>query len=298
MPRRGPVVIEALLDTDRRHEYNFAFIDEGAKREVRRALLKAVAMPGHQVPFASRELPVARGWGTGGLQITMSIIGPDDLLKVIDQGSDASVNAVNLRKLLTRTTGVNTTFDSTEASVLQSRHRIPEIPLRDDQITVLQVPLPEPLRIVERRETETRRMHAEQDYSKMYVYLYEDIVRNGLISLAAGYPVRVNRSYIMSPSPIPKWDIHRLHRVPNLTLLGAGREKRVYAVPPYTDVEPLQFEDVRFAPESFEGKRCSRCGAEDTFLEESYNETTGEPVYTCSDTGYCDSRVQGRGGAS
>lgn len=291
-------MLETLLDTDRRHEYNFAFIDEGAKREVRRALLKAVAMPGHQVPFASRELPVARGWGTGGLQITMSIIGPDDRLKVIDQGSDASVNAVNLRTLLTRTTGVDTTFDSTEATVLQSRHRIPEMPLRDDQITVLQVPLPEPLRVVERRETETRRMHAEQDYSKMYVYLYEDIVRNGLISLAAGYPVRVNRSYIMSPSPIPKWDIHRLHQVPNLTLLGAGREKRVYAVPPYTDVEPLQFEDVRFAPESFEGKRCSRCGAENTFLEESYNETTGEPVYTCSDTGYCDSRVEARGGAS
>jgi alpha-D-ribose 1-methylphosphonate 5-phosphate C-P lyase len=275
------------------HQYNFAFIDESAKREVRRSLLKAVAVPGHQVPFASRELPVARGWGTGGLQITMSVIGPEDTLKVIDQGSDASVNAVNLRKLLTRTTGVRTTTDSRQATLIQSRHRIPEVPLRADQINVLQVPLPEPLRAVERSEVITRRMHADQDYAKMYVYLYEDVVRNGLISLAAGYPVRVNESYVMSPSPIPKWDIARLNMAENLTLLGAGREKRVYAVPPYTRVEPLEFEDVRFAPEDFSGKRCERCGASDTFLEESFDEVSGARSYRCSDTGYCDARVTG-----
>jgi alpha-D-ribose 1-methylphosphonate 5-triphosphate synthase subunit PhnI len=66
--------------------YNFAFIDEGAKREIRRKILKAVAIPGYQVPFGSRDMPIARGWGTGGLQITLSIIGPKDVLKVIDQG--------------------------------------------------------------------------------------------------------------------------------------------------------------------------------------------------------------------
>ncbi len=74
--------------------YSFAFIDEGAKREIRRKTLKAVAIPGYQVPFGSRDMPVARGWGTGGLQLTLSLIGPDDMLKVIDQGSDDSVNAV------------------------------------------------------------------------------------------------------------------------------------------------------------------------------------------------------------
>ena len=36
--------------------YNFALLDENSKREVRRALLKAIAIPGFQVPFASREL--------------------------------------------------------------------------------------------------------------------------------------------------------------------------------------------------------------------------------------------------
>ncbi|MCL1905589.1 MAG: alpha-D-ribose 1-methylphosphonate 5-phosphate C-P-lyase PhnJ, partial [Clostridiales bacterium] len=72
--------------------YNFAFLDEGSKREIRRAALKAVAIPGYQVPFGSRELPIGRGWGTGGIQLTLSLIGPEDILKVIDQGSDESVN--------------------------------------------------------------------------------------------------------------------------------------------------------------------------------------------------------------
>ena len=39
-------------------EYNFAFLDEGSKREIRRSILKAVAVPGYQVPFGSRELPI------------------------------------------------------------------------------------------------------------------------------------------------------------------------------------------------------------------------------------------------
>lgn len=80
-------------------EYNFAFLDEGSKREIRRSILKAVAVPGYQVPFGSRELPIGRGWGTGGIQLTLSLIGPRDVLKVIDQGSDDSVNAVNIKKI-------------------------------------------------------------------------------------------------------------------------------------------------------------------------------------------------------
>ena len=50
--------------------YNFAYLDEQTKRMIRRALLKAVAIPGHQVPFGSREMPLPYGWGTGGIQVT------------------------------------------------------------------------------------------------------------------------------------------------------------------------------------------------------------------------------------
>lgn len=62
--------LRELLDTGPRTRsgYAFAYMDESAKREVRRALLKGVCIPGHLVPFASREMPVARGWGSGGFR--------------------------------------------------------------------------------------------------------------------------------------------------------------------------------------------------------------------------------------
>ena len=41
--------------------YNFAYLDEQTKRSLRRAILKAVAVPGHQVPFGSREMPMPYG---------------------------------------------------------------------------------------------------------------------------------------------------------------------------------------------------------------------------------------------
>ena len=109
----------------KRGDYNFAFLDEGSKREIRRAVLHAIAVPGYQAPFGSRELPIGRGWGTGGIQLTMSLIGPDDTLKVIDQGNDDSVNAVSIKRLICDTTGVETTTDTARADIIQSRHRIP-----------------------------------------------------------------------------------------------------------------------------------------------------------------------------
>src|SRR6202000_1198569 len=127
-------------------KYNFAFIDESTKKESRRKLLKAVAIPGHQVPYSSPEMPISRGWGTGGLHITLAIIGRNDVFKIIDQGSDASVNACNLREFVNFMTGCKTTFDTAEATLLQTRHRITEEELTENQIMVFQVPLPEPLR--------------------------------------------------------------------------------------------------------------------------------------------------------
>ena len=89
--------------------YNFAYLDEQTKRMIRRALLKAVAIPGHQVPFGSREMPLPYGWGTGGIQVTASVLGQDDVLKVIDQGADDTTNAVSIRRFFARTAGVRTT---------------------------------------------------------------------------------------------------------------------------------------------------------------------------------------------
>lgn len=273
--------------------YNYAFLDELSKRELRRKTLKAVSIPGHQVPFGSREMPLARGWGTGGLQLSLSLVGPGDTYKAIDQGADASVNAVNMRSLVSRMAEVETTLDARDATIVQTRHRIPEEPLRGDQILVFQVPIPEPLERVEPRISRARRMHAERDYSKMWLFLYESVAKHGEVTVGARYPVVVNGSYLMDPSPIPRWDVPKLHHAPNLALFGAGREKRIYAVPPHTSVEPLEFEDYRFRVESFpRGAHCRRCGSDDTFLDELTDERSGETYFTCSDTSFCDRRLE------
>ena len=109
--------------------YNFAYLDEQTKRMIRRAILKGVAVPGYQVPFASREMPMPYGWGTGGVQVTAACLTPDDTLKVIDQGADDTTNAVSIRKFFQRTAGVAVTERTAEATVIQTRHRIPETPL-------------------------------------------------------------------------------------------------------------------------------------------------------------------------
>ena len=63
------------------------------------------------------------GWGTGGIQVTASILGRDDVLKVIDQGSDDTTNAVSIRDFFRKTTGVATTTHTDEATIIQTRHR-------------------------------------------------------------------------------------------------------------------------------------------------------------------------------
>ncbi|ATW26635.1 alpha-D-ribose 1-methylphosphonate 5-phosphate C-P-lyase PhnJ [Candidatus Formimonas warabiya] len=271
--------------------YNFAFFDEGSKREIRRATLKAVAVPGYQVPFASREMPIARGWGTGGLQLTLSLVGQEDILKVIDQGSDESVNAVNIKKLIIKTTGIRVTDQTDQATIIQSRHRIPEIPLQEGQILVLQVPLPEPLRAYEPREYETKKLHGEQEYSGAWLMLFEQIMNYGMMSTGADHPVLVHGRYVMAPSPIPRFDNAKLNFSPALILFGAGREKKVYAVPPYTRVVSLAFEDYPFTVESFPDRSCRLCGARGVFFDEILDERTGETSYQCNDTGYCMERM-------
>ncbi|CAN5716603.1 alpha-D-ribose 1-methylphosphonate 5-phosphate C-P-lyase PhnJ [soil metagenome] len=267
-------------------------LDEYSKREIRRTVLSAVAVPGYQVPLGSREMPVARGWGSGGLQVTLGVVGADDTVKVIDQGDDAGVNATNLRRLLEGATGVDVTTDSREATVIQSRHRIPEDPLTDGQVLVLQVPVPEPLRGVERDSRELRRVHAEADYARMWVSLYEDKVRNGVITQTTGYPCLVDGRYVIATTPIPRWDIPKLHRAEALTLFGAGREKRIYAVPPHTDVEPLTFEDVAFEVEEAHGAACARCGSGATYLVEVPAAPGGAGRWVCSDSDRCDRNRQ------
>lgn len=248
--------------------FAYGFLDASAKREIRRRLIKAVAIPGHQVPYASREVPIARGWGTGGLQVTLTLLNPAHVVKVIDQGADDSVNAASIRRFLTRVSGAAATFDTPAATLIQSRHRIPEEILRPDQILILQVPNPEPLRPVEPNMSVARQMHADADYGRLWLTLYEQIVRSGRVMLGASYPSLVNGRHVMAPSPIPRWDVPKLHMARHLTILSAGREKRLYAVPPFTRVEPLVFDDVPYRVEDHGGLTCHKSGLKGYFMNE------------------------------
>ncbi|WUI15751.1 alpha-D-ribose 1-methylphosphonate 5-phosphate C-P-lyase PhnJ [Kineococcus sp. NBC_00420] len=267
--------------------YNVGYLDEQTKRMIRRALLKAVAVPGFQVPFASREVPMPRGWGTGGVQVTAAVIGEDDVLKVIDQGADDTTNAVSIRAFFADVAHVRTTTRTDEATLIQTRHRIPETPLAPGQVIVYQVPLPEPLRFLEPRETETRRLHALEEYGLMYVKLYEDIARFGHIAKTYDYPVLVGGRYLMAPSPIPSFDNPKMDMNPALQLFGAGREKRIYAVPPFTKVESLGFEDFPFEPQRFD-RPCEICGSNGVYLDEVITDDAGGAVFVCSDTDHCE----------
>lgn len=121
----------------------------------------------------------------------------------------------------------------------------------------------------------------------MYVKLYEDIARYGHFATTYDYPVLVNDRYVVAPSPIPSFDNPKMHQSPALQLFGAGREKRIYAIPPYTDVKSLGFEDFPFEPQTFETP-CEICGSEGVYLDEVVMDDRGTVMFVCSDTDHCE----------
>ena len=271
--------------------FNYGFLDESAKREMRRRILKAIAVPGYQVPYASREVPIARGWGTGGLQVTLTLLKPKSVVKVIDQGSDDSVNASSIRKFVARVGGAVETEDTMAATIIQSRHRIPEEKLREDQILVLQVPNPEPLRPVQPDMSVAREMHGDADYGQLWLILYEQLVKSGRIMQGSSYPSMVNGRHVMTPSPIPRWDVPKLNQADYLTILSAGREKRIFAVPPYTRVEPLVFDDVPYRVEDHQDKTCYRSEVTGFFMNE-IPQADGSSQYELSDSHFGVKRIR------
>ena len=132
-------------------------------------------------------------------------------------------------------------------------------------------------------------MHALEEYGLMHVKLYEDIARHGHIATAYAYPVLVEGRYVMDPSPIPKFDNPKLSDCPALQLFGAGREQRIYAIPPHTRVVSLDFEDHPFerggSPEI-----CALCGDADSYLDEVIMDDAGGRMFVCSDTAHCRAR--------
>ena len=60
----------------------------------------------------------------------------------------------------------------------------------------------------------------------------------------------------------------------------------MYAVPPYTKVQSLDFEDHPFEIQKWD-EPCAICGSKDTFLDEVVMDDQGSHMFVCSDTDYC-----------
>ena len=98
----------------------------------------------------------------------------------------------------------------------------------------------------------------------------------------------VDDHYVTDPSPIPKFDNPKMEMAA-IQLFGAGREQRIYALPPYTKVVSLDFEDHPFDP-SKAPHPCGLCGADDSYLDEVIVDDQGGRMFVCSDTDFCETR--------
>ncbi|WJS85276.1 alpha-D-ribose 1-methylphosphonate 5-phosphate C-P-lyase PhnJ [Paracoccus sp. TOH] len=267
---------------------NYAYLDQPSKREIRRKVLKALCLPGRQVPFSAPELPIAYGWGVGGMAITAALLEPADRLKVVDHGSDDTVNALNIRGFFERTAKVSATTSSAEATIIQTRQRVPEAALHDGQILVYQVPRPDPLRGFTDDAAEARRRHAQHDYGVVLTTLFEVWLHHGETSLGYDHPVTVDGGALMSPSPIPAMDNLRMNNMAAIQIFGAARERRLYALPAHTRVESLAFRDLPCVPPRPPGA-CAICSTDVHYLDNIG--TDAAPKWVCSDSESCRIRA-------
>jgi alpha-D-ribose 1-methylphosphonate 5-phosphate C-P lyase len=161
------MTVHQSIADETRPAYNYAYLDEQTKRMIRRALLKAVAVPGYQVPFGSAaRCRSPYGWGTGGVQVTAAIIGPGRCA----QGHRPGRRRHHQRRVDPRASSPSalprwrcTTEATDEATIIQTRHRIPEakLTLKAGQVHGLPgAAFPSRCRKLEPHEAETRKMHA------------------------------------------------------------------------------------------------------------------------------------------
>ncbi|MFP1496821.1 alpha-D-ribose 1-methylphosphonate 5-phosphate C-P-lyase PhnJ [Escherichia coli] len=155
---------------------------------------------------------------------------------------------------------------------------------------MFQVPIPEPLRFIEQAQTETRTMHALEEYGVMQVKLYEDIARFGHIATAYAYPVKVNGRYVMDPSPIPKFDNPKMDMMPALQLFGAGvrsASMRCRRLPAWK----AWFDDHPFTVQQWD-EPCAICGSTHSYLDEVVLDDAGNRMFVCSDTDSAANRAR------
>ena len=186
--------------------YNFAYLDEQTKRMIRRAILKAVAIPGYQVPFGSARDAAALWLG----HRRHPGHGRDHRPGRRAQGHRPGRRRHHQRRLDPRASSPGrpgcATTDAHRGGHASSRPATASPRRRCARARSWSTRCRSRSRCAGSSRARPRRasMHALADYGLMHVRLYEDIARHGHVATTYDYPVMVNGRYLMAPSPIPE----------------------------------------------------------------------------------------------
>ncbi len=102
------------------------------------------------------------------------------MLKVVDQGADDTTNAVSIRAFFQKVADSPFTTRTTEATIIQTRHRIPEEQTERGGRRSSTRAHSGTAALSSNARNETRKMHALEEYGLMHVKLYEDIARTAI----------------------------------------------------------------------------------------------------------------------
>ena len=256
---------------------------------IRRAILKAVAIPGYQVPFGSREMPLPYGWGTGGIQVTAAIIGPRRRAEGDRPGRRRHHQRRQHPPLLrsappaSRPPTAPRRPPSSRRATASRRRRS-----REGQILVYQVPIPEPLRASSRARRETR-THARA----------RRVRPDARQALRGHRALRPIATHLRLPGdgerPLPDGaladpevrqpeDAHAARRCSCSAPAARSASTRCR---PRPTVESLDFDDHPFEVADAGPSRCALCGSRESFLDEVITDDGGGRMFVCSDTDYC-----------
>ena len=286
---RGARMIEELKF---QKSFNYAFIDEFTKKEIRRKTLKAVCIPGYQVPYSSPEMPISRGWGTGGLHLIPRAHRTRRCLQGHRSGQRCQRECLQPASVRQIDDQLRTHFryggrDADSVAPPCSRGD----PDREADSRAAGAAAGASARRGALRGEDSQ-MHAEADYAKIWVTLYESYVRSGSLMQRRRPSHHGERPLRRDAVAHPELGCAELNMARCLYLFGAGREKRIHCIPPFTRVEPLEFEDIRFKVEEFVGIQCSATKQDKAFMDQIYADDFSSS-YVVNDSNFLDKLRQG-----
>ena len=156
-----------------------------------------------------------------------------------------------------------------EATIIQTRHRIPETAAAARARSwSSRCRSPSRCASSSRARPRRARMHALAEYGLMHVKLYEDIARHGQIATTYDYPVMVNGRYLMDPSPIPEFDNPKMHRIAGAAAVRRRpREAHLRRAALHRGASASTSRTIRSRCRRFD-QPCALCGADDVYLDE------------------------------